>query len=231
MRDARQLTLATIGAIVAAAGFEHGLGELLQGPIAPASMFIQSWPDSAFYQSLGGEPAFTVVPNLAVSGVLTMLLSVALFAWLVWFVARRGTAIVIAAICVALFLVGGGFGPPILGLILAVAATRVRSPLRWWRERCPRALRRSLSSAWPYVLAACCLAWIGMLVGVAALDYFAGFESVTLTVSLLAAAFLLLPTALVTSLVRDADSYSSRAVAGAVSAASENGADTSVAAS
>lgn len=233
MRDARQTTLAIMGAIGAAAGFEHGLGELLQGPVAPDSMFIESWPDSAFYESLSGEPAFTVVPNLALSGVLTMTLSAALLVWFVWFVGRRGTAAVIAGISVALLLVGGGFGPPILGLILATAATKVRSPLNWWRERSPGALRRSLASAWPFLLGACLAAWIGMLVGVASLDYLVGFESVALTMSLLAAAFLLLLSALVSSIARDAESYSAEAAAGAVmTAAAEPGADkTSVASS
>jgi len=204
MRDARQLTLASMGSIVALAGFEHGLGELLQGAVAPESIMIQSWPDSPFYRSLGGEPAMTLVPNLAVSGLLTMALSVALFVWVVFFVGRPYSAGVIAGLSVALLLVGGGFGPPVLGLILAAAATRVRSPLMWWRERCPAAVRRSLSVAWPFLLAGSIATWLAMLFGVAALDYFLAFESVPFTVGLLGTAFLLLPLALVSSMARDA---------------------------
>jgi len=204
MRDARQLTLAGMGSIVALAGFEHGLGELLQGPVAPESTMIQSWPDSPFYRILGGEPAMTLVPNLAVSGLLTMALSVALFVWVVFFVGKRYSAGVIAVLSVVLLLVGGGFGPPVLGLILAAAATRVRSPLRWWRERCPATVRRSLSAAWPLLLAGSMATWLAMLFGVAALDYFFAFESVAFTVGLLGTAFLLLPLSLISSMARDA---------------------------
>ncbi len=204
MRDARQLTLAGMGSIVALAGFEHGLGELLQGPVAPESIMILSWPDSPFYRSLGGEPAMTLVPNLAVSGLLTMALSAALFVWVMFLVAKPYSAGVIAGLSVALLLVGGGFGPPVLGLMLAAAATRVRSPLAWWRERCPAAVRRSLSTAWPFLLAGSMAAWLAGLFGVAALDYFLHFESVAFTVGLLGTAFLLLPLALLSSMARDA---------------------------
>lgn len=43
VRDPRQRTLSAMGAVVAVAAFEHGLGEFLQGPVAPASVFIQSY--------------------------------------------------------------------------------------------------------------------------------------------------------------------------------------------
>jgi len=204
VRDARQLTLSSMGAIVAVAGFEHGLGELLQGSVAPGGLVIQSWPDSEFYASLGGEPAMTLIPNLAVSGLLTMAVSVALFIWFVWFVGRPYSAVVIVGLSVALLLVGGGFGPPVLGLILAVAATRVRSTLPWWRERCPARPREALSAAWPSLLAGSIVTWLAMLFGVAALAYFLGLENVAFTFGLLLTAFILLPLALVSSMARDA---------------------------
>lgn len=204
MREARQLTLSGTGAIVAFAGFEHGLGELLQGPVGPEGLVIQSWPDSEFYASLSGEPAMTLIPNLAFSGLLTMALSVALFIWVVWFVGRRYSACVIAGLSVALLLVGGGFGPPVLGLILAAAATRVRSDLPWWRERCSARVRESLSAAWPFLLAGAFFTWLAMLFGVPALAYFFAFESVAFIVGLLLTAFLLLLLALVSSMARDA---------------------------
>jgi hypothetical protein len=165
---------------------------------------IQSWPNSEFLASLGGEPAMTLIPNLAVSGLFTMALSVALFVWVVWFVGRRYSALVIAGLSLALLLVGGGFGPPVLGLILAAAATRVRSDLPWWRERCPVRVRESLSAAWPLLLAGAIVSWLAMLFGVAALAYFFALESVAFTVGLLLTAFMLLLLALVSSMARDA---------------------------
>lgn len=204
MGSARRITLATMGTIVALAGFEHGLGELLQGPVAPASMFIQSWPDAAFYRSLQGEPAMTVIPNLAVSGIASMTLSLVFLAWVTRSVERRHGALVIAALAIAMLLVGGGFGPPVLGLVLAIPAIKVTSPLHGWRRRTPHAVNRVAAAAWRPLLVACVAAWLMALVGIAAFDYFLAVESTALTLAVLAAAFGLLPLAILSSFARDA---------------------------
>lgn len=204
MRSARQVTLSVMGALVALAGFEHGLGESLQGFVPPAGVMIQSWPDSAFYRSLQGEPAMTLIPNLAVSGLVTMALSVALLVWVVRFVDRPRSALVMVGLSVGLLLTGGGFGPPLLGFILAAAAVKVTSPLRWWRKRSSSPVVRMLAAAWPYLLGACLAAWLTALFGIAALDYFVGIESVALTLAVLSAAFALLPLAIVSGFARDA---------------------------
>ncbi|RJQ51629.1 MAG: hypothetical protein C4521_12090 [Actinobacteria bacterium] len=204
MRSARQTTLAAMGTIAALAGFEHGLGELLQGPVAPAALVIQSWPGSAFYRSLQGEPALTVIPNLAISGIATMALSGVFFVWVVRFADRPRSALVIATLSVALLLVGGGFGPPVLGLILAIAAIKVTAPLTWWRQRRASPISRALAATWPFLLPACIAAWLMALVGVAALDYFLGIESVAVTLTVLALAFALLPLSILSSFARDA---------------------------
>jgi hypothetical protein len=73
MRSAVQTTTATFGVLVAAAGMEHSIGELLHGNRAPGSPVIQSWPGSGPFDGLNGEPAMTVVPNLLATGVLAIL--------------------------------------------------------------------------------------------------------------------------------------------------------------
>lgn len=193
-----------MGTLVALAGFEHGLGELLQGPVTPSGIIIQSWPDSAFFRSLQGEPAMTVIPNLAFSGLLTMALSLSLLVWVVRFVGSPRTALVIAGLSVALLLVGGGFGPPLLGLILSITAVKVTSPLTWWRLRSTSVTARVLAAAWPYLLTVCVATWLIALVGIAALDYFLGIESVAVTLGVLSAAFALLSLALLGGFTRDA---------------------------
>lgn len=204
MRSARRLTLSAMGAVMALAAFEHGLGDALQGPVAPASIFIQSWPTSAFYRSLSGEPAMTLIPNLLISGIATMTLSIALSVWVLGFVDRRHSAVIIAAASMALLIVGGGFGPPVLGLILAVAATKVRSPLRWWCRACPSRVRSALASTWHVAVFACVITWLVVLFGIAALDYFVGVRNDALTYTMIAAAFVMLPFALVSSMAHDA---------------------------
>jgi len=52
MRSAIKVTVSTLGALMGLAGIEHGIGETLQGNIAPDGMMILSWPGSAFFLAL-----------------------------------------------------------------------------------------------------------------------------------------------------------------------------------
>ena len=57
MESARYQFVAIMGAWMGAAGVEHGVGEILQGNFVPDGILIRSWPQSAFFASLNGEPA------------------------------------------------------------------------------------------------------------------------------------------------------------------------------
>ena len=75
--SATRIVVSTFGAVVAFAGVEHGVGEILQGPVAPAGLAIESWPDVKAFEILAGEPAMTVIPNLLVTGVLAVVVALA----------------------------------------------------------------------------------------------------------------------------------------------------------
>ena len=85
---ATKITVAVLGLVVAFAGIEHGLGEILQGPVAPESRVIESWREVSAFDQLGGEPALTVIPNLLISGILAIGVSLAIAVWSVWFADR-----------------------------------------------------------------------------------------------------------------------------------------------
>ncbi|MHB0874408.1 MAG: hypothetical protein ACYC5O_00035 [Anaerolineae bacterium] len=80
MGKATRVTVSTFGALAGLAGLEHGIGEVLQGNVVPEGMMIYSWPDSEFLSILAGEPAMTVVPNLLVTGILAIALSLVFLA-------------------------------------------------------------------------------------------------------------------------------------------------------
>ena len=69
--------------------------------LVPPAYLIQSWPDIEAFAILAGEPALTVLPNLLVSGVLTVIIAVALAIWSVAFVQRRGGGPVLILLSVA----------------------------------------------------------------------------------------------------------------------------------
>jgi hypothetical protein len=76
-----RVVIAIFGILAGLAAIEHGIGEINQGWTRPAGLLIQSWPDSEALVILAGEPALTVLPSLLVSGVLTMIIALALAIW------------------------------------------------------------------------------------------------------------------------------------------------------
>ncbi len=193
MRNATKVFASTFGAIMALAGIEHGIGEVLQGNVAPAGIMILSWPESEFFRNLSGEPAMTVIPNLLITGILAILISLALLVWSTLFVQRKNGGLVMILLSAAMLLVGGGIFPPILGIIVGAVATRIHAPAS---SKTPRfdGFRRFLANLWPWSFAACILAWLSMFPGLAFIGYFFGVNdpAVILVILLIALGALIL---------------------------------------
>lgn len=169
--SATRITVSTFGVLMGLAGIEHGIGEVLQGNVAPAGVMIESWPDSAAFDLLSGEPAMTVIPNLRVTGLLAILVSLAFIVWATVFVHRRHGGPVLILLSIAMLLVGGGLNPPVFGVLLGVVATRIDKPLTWWRTHLSSRSRRLLARLWPGTLVAGVIAWLLVLPGTVILDY------------------------------------------------------------
>jgi hypothetical protein len=161
-----RIVASTFGAVLALAGIEHGIGEILQGPVAAASPLIESWPNAEAFEILAGEPAMTLVPNLLVSGILTVIVSAAVAVWAVGFVHRRHGGLVLIGLSLLLLAVGGGFGPPLLGIVIGIGATRIGAP----SSARPGPVGRALSRAWPWILAVGVLAYLGLFPGLVLLS-------------------------------------------------------------
>ena len=189
MRNATRVTVSIIGAIVGLMGIEHGIGEALQGNIAPSGLVISSWPGSEFFRILAGEPAMTVVPNLLVTGILAIFVSMMFLVWTTVFVERKNAGLVLILLSIVMLLVGGGFGPPMLGIIVGAAATRINAPLTWWRAHLSVSLRRFLGQLWPWSLVVCVIAWLLLFPGISVLAYFFGVNDPSLIAVVFFSAF------------------------------------------
>jgi hypothetical protein len=183
--SATRVVVSTFGAVVAFAGLEHGIGEILQGPVAPRGPAIESWPDVKGFEVLAGEPAMTVIPNLLVTGVLAVLVALAVGVWSVGFVERRHGGLVLIGLSVLLLLVGGGIAPPLIGIILGVAATRIGAVSR----RAPGRVARALAPLWPWVLGAGVLGYLGLVPGVPLVGWLFGVSDSNLVLGLTVVAF------------------------------------------
>lgn len=175
-----------LGLVVSAMGAEHGAGEVLQGDRLLAGPVIQSWPDNRFFRIEAGEPAFTVLSHPVAAGVLTLVVAI-VFALRVWLI-DRGAHLRrdLLGLSVVLFLVGGGFGPPLLGLALAMPAG--------WVHRRP-AVRRAgfwplLGAASGSLLAASVVGWLALVPGLPLLDVTVGASDALILPIFVAAATL-----------------------------------------
>jgi hypothetical protein len=193
--SARVVVTRVFGVLVAASAAEHGLGEALQGSRAPAGPFIQSWPDAAFFRIEAGEPALTLVPNLLAAGVLTLLLST-VFVWRAMARSARIPRVDLALVSILLLLVGGGFGPPILGLAVAAAASGPE-------PRHSRRPERLLAHGFPWIFAAALAAWLTLVPGLPLLDLAFGTGDAALLPVILTA-FVLFPLCVLASRAADA---------------------------
>jgi hypothetical protein len=196
---ATRTAVSALGVIVGLAGLEHGVGEILQGSGQPGSVVIQSWPDSQAFAPLSGEPAMTVVPDLLVAGVLTLVLSVVVMVWSVGFAHRRHGGWILPGLSVLLLIVGGGFAPPLIGVLLAVASVRAGRTVR----RQPGAVRRWLGRGWLPVLAATVAVYLAVFPGVPLLSQYAGVRSAALVSVLVACSFVGLILTLVAARAHD----------------------------
>lgn len=200
MKNARDQFVAVMGAWMGAAGIEHGIGEFLQGDIAPKGIMIQSWPGSAFFASLSGEPAMTILPNLRATGILAIIISLLYAAWAVFFARRKHGGLILMLLTIPMLLFGGGIFPPILGLLIGVAAARFQAPAGTGYVT---GFRQQLGQAWRWVFPACCLAWLALFPGIAAMHFFLGINSVAITLAVMLSAFLLLFLSYVSSIQHD----------------------------
>lgn len=126
--------------------------------------------------------------------------------WAVVFINRKHGGSILMLISVVLLLVGGGFGPPLLGIIVGAAGTRAGKPLSWWRTHLSPRARRFLSGASPWILAACLIAWLLMIPGPIVAERMLGTGSPdgsTLPLYFILVAFGLLPAAIITGFARD----------------------------
>lgn len=132
MRKATKTAATWLGIVAGIAGLEHGYFEFLQGNIPTPGLAFPSWGPPCVPEEIwhACEPAMSILPNFLITGILAMLLSVALIVWAGWFVQRKHGGWVQMALAVLLLLFGGGFFPPIIAFVGGVAGTQINRPLQ-----------------------------------------------------------------------------------------------------
>ena len=118
MNNKTTIVTSVMGTIAGIAGFEHGVGEIMQGNVVPPGIFFESWPDSKLFANMAGEPAMSLIPNILISGMISIIVSGYLIYWSITKTDSKYYGYGYLGLSFLLLLVGGGFGPPLLGIIL-----------------------------------------------------------------------------------------------------------------
>ncbi len=163
--NAARTIASTLGVLAGLGGITHGIGEILQGNTAPHEIMIYSWTQGPIATYMGGEPAMTIVPNLFVTGVLTVLVSLALLVWSAAFEHRKNGGWIQILLSVCMLLVGGGFAPPTMGILSGVAGLGINASYTWWRGHLSTHIRHILARAWPWVFGLCVIDGVFLVIG------------------------------------------------------------------
>jgi hypothetical protein len=147
-----RVVASTFAAIVSIAGVMHGCFEILQGDSAPSGLVINAIGPEQRIWDYAALHAFTVIPNLRVTGILAIIFGLLATLWAVAFIGRRSGPWGMLLLSLGLFLVGGGFGPLFNGTFASLVATRINKPLTWWRTHLPSGVRNFLVKLWPGML-------------------------------------------------------------------------------
>ena len=156
MRKATRVVASVFGAYAGLLGVTHGVLEIRQGNVAPDGILIQAVGPPCQMSEVwhGCWPAVTLVPSYLVTGVLAVLVSLAVIVWAMFFVQRKHGGLILILLAIMILPVGGGIIPAWIGIIAGAVGTRIRAPLTWWRERLSGNSLRFLAKLWPWPLIA-----------------------------------------------------------------------------
>jgi hypothetical protein len=152
MNRATKIIVSTMGAMLGISGINHGFFETQQGNHPTNGLIIQAIGPAQRMWLHGTEEAFTLIPNFLLTGILAIIISLAIIIWSVGFVDRKHGPTVFILLFILLVLVGGGIGQIIFFTVAWVVSTRINHPLTWWRKVLPENFRKILTKLWPVSL-------------------------------------------------------------------------------
>jgi hypothetical protein len=141
-------TVTTLSVLFGISGLEHGLFEILQGNTVPDRLLISAIGPMQRFWPHGTETAFTLIPNMLITGCVAMLFSTAVILWSLFGIKRKHAWTLLLALSVCQFLTGGGFAQIFLSVVISIVACRINTPLTWWSKHIPDRVRRIVAAPW-----------------------------------------------------------------------------------
>lgn len=158
MRKATKTVATWLGILAGIAGLEHGYYEILQGNTMPASLMFPSMGTPCVPEKIWNtcEPAMSILPNFLITGILSVILGWVIMVWSTPFVQHKHGGLILSLLSVALLLFGGGFFPPVIGIVGGAAGMRINKPVEQKQAIGPR---RTAATLW-YLPLVVLLVWV-----------------------------------------------------------------------
>ena len=126
-----RIAASVIGIIAGFIGAEHGYYEILQRDRALNGILFDAISGTSFSNlptsQWAGWPALTLVQNFLITGIFAILVSLAVITWSAMFIQRKNGGLILIFLSILLLLVGGGFIPPVFGIIAGVISMNRKS--------------------------------------------------------------------------------------------------------
>lgn len=120
-----------IGMIAGFIGAEHGYYEILQRDKTLNGILFDATSGTSFSNlptsQWTGWPAMTLIQNFRITGIFAILVSLAVMVWAALFVQRKNGGLNLILLSILMLLVGGGFIPPLFGIIAGVISMNRKS--------------------------------------------------------------------------------------------------------
>ncbi len=177
---ATRVIVSTLGVLLGISSINHGLLETLQGNRPTPGVVVKALGSGYRWTvwTQGSEPAFTLVPNFLLTGLLATLIGLLMILWSLRFIHRSHGPTVFLLLGVTSFLAGGGLAQVLLFTLNWLVATRIRAPLGFWRWLIPQPLCRVLGRIWRWSLVAAAILFLAAL-EVAVVGYIPGVPGQT----------------------------------------------------
>ena len=139
------------GVVAGIGGVEHGILEMMQGNRVPSGRVVDAIGAAQRFWIHGTEPAFTLVPNFLVTGILATIVGLMVIIWSIAFIDKKHGAVILFCLSTTMFLVGGGFAPPVFAIVAILAALMMNRPFQWLRTHILEKLVDLLARFWKIV--------------------------------------------------------------------------------
>lgn len=148
MNRATKLNVGILGTIFGISGMNHGFFEILQGNTPTPNLFIFAIGEAQKMWVHGNEPALTLLPNFLISGIVAMVIGLAIVVWSLGFVHRKHGSLILFSLFILLLLLGGGVAQILFFPWICLVASRINKPLAWWKKVLPTKSLAPLTKLW-----------------------------------------------------------------------------------